>query len=69
MSVAGLPKSAQACRSSARGRRSAAQSPLPPARLTNVAISNRIGVLDEGQIIQEGTYDQLTQEPRLFQSQ
>jgi hypothetical protein len=34
-----------------------------------VAISNRIGVLDEGQIIQESTYDQLTQEPRLFQSQ
>lgn len=70
MSVAGLPKPAQACRSSARGRRSAAQStPLPPTRLTNVAISNRIGVLDEGQIIQESTYDQLTQEPRRFQSQ
>jgi ATP-binding cassette subfamily B protein len=34
-----------------------------------VAIGNRIGVLDEGRIIQESTYDQLTQEPRLFQSQ
>lgn len=69
MSVAGLPKPAQACRSSAGGRRSAARStPLRPTRLTNVAIGNRIGVLDEGRITQESTYDQLTQEPRLFQS-
>ncbi|MGZ0198759.1 hypothetical protein ACNFR7_00815 [Streptomyces sp. RM1] len=33
-----------------------------------MAISNRIGVLDAERIVQESTYAQLTQEPRLFQS-
>ncbi|MET9552310.1 ABC transporter ATP-binding protein [Streptomyces sp. NPDC006645] len=37
-------------------------------RLTNVAIADRIVVLDEGRIVQEGTYAQLTQEPGLFRS-
>ncbi|SEP98045.1 ATP-binding cassette, subfamily B [Streptomyces sp. yr375] len=37
-------------------------------RLTNVAVADRIVVLDEGRIVQEGTYAQLTQEPGLFQS-
>ncbi|QEU69439.1 ABC transporter ATP-binding protein [Streptomyces galilaeus] len=37
-------------------------------RLTNVAIADRIVVLDEGRIVQEGTYAQLTQEPGLFKS-
>ncbi|WP_406149524.1 ATP-binding cassette domain-containing protein [Streptomyces anulatus] len=37
-------------------------------RLTNVAIADRIVVLDKGRIVQEGTYAQLTQSPGLFQS-
>ncbi|MFJ8980146.1 ATP-binding cassette domain-containing protein [Streptomyces sp. NPDC102282] len=37
-------------------------------RLTNVTVADRIVVLDEGRIVQEGTYTQLTQEPGLFQS-
>ncbi|WP_437009879.1 ATP-binding cassette domain-containing protein [Streptomyces sp. enrichment culture] len=37
-------------------------------RLANVAVADRIVVLDEGRIVQEGTYAQLTREPGLFQS-
>jgi ATP-binding cassette subfamily B protein len=37
-------------------------------RLTNVAVADRIVVLDEGRIVQEGTYAQLTQEPGLFRT-
>ncbi|MEV8414009.1 ABC transporter ATP-binding protein [Streptomyces niveus] len=37
-------------------------------RLTNVAVADRIVVLNEGRIVQEGTYAQLTQEPGLFRS-
>ncbi|MET9126474.1 ABC transporter ATP-binding protein [Streptomyces sp. NPDC004528] len=37
-------------------------------RLTNVAVADRIVVLDQGRIVQEGTYAQLTQEPGLFQT-
>ncbi|QJS99841.1 ABC transporter ATP-binding protein [Streptomyces asoensis] len=37
-------------------------------RLTNVAVADRIVVLDKGRIVQEGTYAQLTREPGLFQS-
>ncbi|WDT90842.1 ABC transporter ATP-binding protein [Streptomyces sp. SCSIO-PteL053] len=37
-------------------------------RLTNVAVADRIVVLDEGRIVQEGTYAQLTREPGLFRS-
>lgn len=33
-----------------------------------MAVADRIVVLDEGRIVQEGTYAQLTQEPGLFQS-
>lgn len=37
-------------------------------RLANVAVADRIVVLDEGRVVQEGTYDRLTREPGLFQS-
>ncbi|GGV58913.1 ABC transporter [Streptomyces griseoloalbus] len=37
-------------------------------RLANVAVADRIVVLDRGRIVQEGTYDQLTREPGLFRS-
>lgn len=37
-------------------------------RLTNVAVADRIVVLNEGRIVQEGTYAQLTQEPGLFRT-
>lgn len=37
-------------------------------RLANVAVADRIIVLDQGQIMQEGTYVQLTPEPGLFRS-
>ncbi|MFI2415697.1 ATP-binding cassette domain-containing protein [Streptomyces sp. NPDC018947] len=37
-------------------------------RLTNVALADRIVVLDQGRIVQEGTYTQLTQQPGLFQT-
>ncbi|MFD7288435.1 ATP-binding cassette domain-containing protein [Streptomyces sp. NPDC059863] len=37
-------------------------------RLTNVAVADRIVVLDQGRVVQEGTYAQLTQEPGLFRS-
>lgn len=36
-------------------------------RITNVAIADRIVVLDEGRIVQEGTYAQLSQQDGLFQ--
>lgn len=36
-------------------------------RITNVAVADRIVVLDEGRIVQEGTYRQLAQQPGLFQ--
>ncbi|MGX1760463.1 ABC transporter ATP-binding protein [Streptomyces lydicus] len=36
-------------------------------RITNVAVADRIVVLDEGRIVQEGTYAQLSQKPGLFQ--
>ncbi len=36
-------------------------------RITNVAIADRIVVLDDGKIVQEGTYAQLSQQPGLFQ--
>jgi ATP-binding cassette subfamily B protein len=36
-------------------------------RITNVAVADRIVVLDEGRIVQEGTYPQLAQQPGLFQ--
>lgn len=36
-------------------------------RITNVAIADRIVVLDEGKIVQEGTYTHLSQQPGLFQ--
>ncbi|MGW2022068.1 ABC transporter ATP-binding protein [Streptomyces decoyicus] len=36
-------------------------------RITNVAVADRIVVLDEGRIVQEGTYAQLSQQPGLFQ--
>ncbi|WP_258564830.1 ABC transporter ATP-binding protein [Streptomyces sp. WELS2] len=35
-------------------------------RITNVAVADRIVVLDEGRIVQEGTYTQLAQQPGLF---
>ncbi|MFJ2500422.1 ABC transporter ATP-binding protein [Streptomyces sp. NPDC087539] len=35
-------------------------------RITNVAVADRIVVLDEGRVVQEGTYQQLAQEPGLF---
>ncbi|MCT4351721.1 ABC transporter ATP-binding protein/permease [Streptomyces sp. Je 1-79] len=37
-------------------------------RLTNVAVADRIVVLDRGRIVQEGTYEQLTREPGLFRT-
>ncbi|MFG2395640.1 ABC transporter ATP-binding protein [Streptomyces lydicus] len=36
-------------------------------RITSVAIADRIVVLDEGRIVQEGSYAQLAQQPGLFQ--
>ncbi|MBW8793140.1 MAG: ABC transporter ATP-binding protein, partial [Streptomyces sp.] len=36
-------------------------------RITNVAVADRIVVLDDGKIVQEGTYVQLSQQPGLFQ--
>lgn len=36
-------------------------------RITNVAVADRIVVLDEGRIVQEGTYPRLSQQPGLFQ--
>ncbi|WP_457518870.1 ABC transporter ATP-binding protein [Streptomyces sp. TE33382] len=36
-------------------------------RITNVAVADRIVVLDEGRIVQEGTYSELSQQPGLFQ--
>ncbi|MFB7495820.1 ABC transporter ATP-binding protein [Streptomyces sp. NPDC056161] len=36
-------------------------------RITNVAVADRIVVLDEGRIVQEGTYSELAQQPGLFQ--
>ncbi|MFH8982856.1 ABC transporter ATP-binding protein [Streptomyces varsoviensis] len=35
-------------------------------RITNVAVADRIVVLDEGRIVQEGTYTELAQQPGLF---
>lgn len=37
-------------------------------RLANVAIADRIVVLDQGRVVQEGTYDQLTREAGLFRT-
>ncbi|PZH06935.1 ABC transporter [Streptomyces sp. NTH33] len=37
-------------------------------RLANVAVADKIVVLDKGRIVQEGTYAQLTREPGLFRS-
>lgn len=37
-------------------------------RLANVAVADRIVVLDQGRIVQEGTYAHLTREPGLFRS-
>ncbi|MFJ3600844.1 MULTISPECIES: hypothetical protein [unclassified Streptomyces] len=37
-------------------------------RLTNVAVADRIVVLDQGRIVQEGTYAQLTQQTGLFRT-
>ncbi|MCB5910051.1 ABC transporter ATP-binding protein [Streptomyces pinistramenti] len=36
-------------------------------RITNVAVADRIVVLDEGKVVQEGTYQELAQQPGLFQ--
>ncbi|WP_030253026.1 ABC transporter ATP-binding protein [Streptomyces violens] len=36
-------------------------------RITNVAVADRIVVLDEGRIVQEGTYQELSSQPGLFQ--
>ncbi|MEV7794125.1 ABC transporter ATP-binding protein [Streptomyces sp. NPDC087512] len=36
-------------------------------RITNVAVADRIIVLDEGRIVQEGTYSRLAQQPGPFQ--
>ena len=36
-------------------------------RITNVAVADRIVVLDEGRIVQEGTYTELSQRPGMFQ--
>ncbi|MEU0526178.1 ABC transporter ATP-binding protein [Streptomyces niveus] len=36
-------------------------------RITNVAVADRIVVLDEGRIVQEGTYQELAEQPGLFQ--
>lgn len=35
-------------------------------RITSVAVADRIVVLDEGKVAQEGTYEQLSQQPGLF---
>ncbi|MFI1290919.1 ABC transporter ATP-binding protein [Streptomyces sp. NPDC020792] len=35
-------------------------------RITSVAVADRIVVLDEGRVVQEGTYEQLSQQPGLF---
>ncbi|QIS76288.1 ABC transporter ATP-binding protein [Streptomyces sp. DSM 40868] len=37
-------------------------------RLANVAVADRIVVLDQGRLVQEGTYAQLTRQPGLFRS-
>ncbi|MFG2639399.1 ATP-binding cassette domain-containing protein [Streptomyces sp. NPDC048370] len=37
-------------------------------RLANVAVADRIVVLDRGRVVQEGTYDQLTRQPGLFRN-
>lgn len=37
-------------------------------RLANVAIADKIIVLDQGRIVQEGSYEDLTREPGLFRS-
>ncbi|GAA3479599.1 hypothetical protein GCM10018966_041290 [Streptomyces yanii] len=36
-------------------------------RITNVAFADRIVAFDDGNIVQEGTYTQLSQQPDLFQ--
>jgi ATP-binding cassette subfamily B protein len=36
-------------------------------RITNVAVADRIVVLDEGRIVQEGTYTELAQQPGMLQ--
>ncbi|MEU6465336.1 ABC transporter ATP-binding protein [Streptomyces sp. NPDC046976] len=36
-------------------------------RITNVAVADRIVVLDEGRIVQEGTYQELSQQAGMFQ--
>lgn len=36
-------------------------------RITNVAVADRIVVLDEGRIVQEGSYAELAEQPGLFQ--
>ncbi len=35
-------------------------------RITNVAVADRIVVLDEGRIVQEGTYQELSRQPGQF---
>ncbi|MER6031856.1 ABC transporter ATP-binding protein [Streptomyces sp. NPDC001851] len=35
-------------------------------RITSAAVADRIVVLDEGRVVQEGTYEQLSQQPGLF---
>ncbi|MYX20607.1 ABC transporter ATP-binding protein, partial [Streptomyces sp. SID8380] len=35
-------------------------------RITNVAVADRIVVLDEGRIVQEGTYEELSRRPGQF---
>lgn len=37
-------------------------------RLANVSVADRIVVLDRGRVVQEGTYEQLTQAPGLFRT-
>ncbi|MEU0283450.1 ABC transporter ATP-binding protein [Streptomyces sp. NPDC006195] len=37
-------------------------------RLANVAVADRIVVLDQGRLVQEGTYAQLTRDPGLFRT-
>ncbi|MFJ2608359.1 ATP-binding cassette domain-containing protein [Streptomyces sp. NPDC087425] len=37
-------------------------------RLANVSVADRIVVLDQGRLVQEGTYAQLTREPGLFRT-
>lgn len=67
MSVAGLPKPGPGV-PVVRWRMPIGSTPLTPTRLINVAVSNRIVVLDAGRIVQESTYAQLTREPPPFQS-